>query len=1278
MKQTMSKRILSLFLALIMTLGLLPMGALASPTLPDTLSIYFTMSNEGNLQLSQNGTDGLARLPMEIPIGSTAVDALKEAHKQHYETGESGYAESGGNFSRFWGITTINLGYFVNGTMVTDLSAPLTEGADREACIYNDYTSDLYTRFSKQALSIAPNQPTELTLLYNTITTPDWSGGMMGGETATLPLSGASILIGDAISCGIPYDDSNSWLTDANGTVSVSFDSQGTYYLSAAKENTTLIPAICKITVADEATIAAVSADKAALKFAAIKGANTASTDVTQDLVLPTSGQSGQTTITWTSDKTDFIKHDGTVLRPAVGSQNQTVTLTATISYGSVTDTETITVTVSALPSPAEILNEVSDSLPATLTPNQWDGHTKNDTNIIVMLRALVQAINPAVLVADSCIPTEQTQISTDGTITYGASSATKPVTFTLQLGEVTKDLVLSIQVDAHKPNPQGDVPELAAFQNNIAAYYAQKPAQWWGSEGSWWHALGMRAYQSYTGGTKNVISPEAKQAFVNKTIAAISKGDSNASSHAGTLATSINGLCAMGYDPTALWTVNKTKLDAVSTLKTIKLEDAKNDWYYYTAPYVLTSLNQGTFDSSAQEQAYVAYLLEELPNAVDFVDASAMILHGLSYYYNQAEVKTAVDAAITVLSAKQTENGSYGDANTDAVVILALSQLGIRSDSDSRFVRDGNSLLDGLLRYKISSNDGFGYQDATARNDLATKQGFLALIAASEVISTGEAYDAFSCTAVPKSPAYANGIGTPETPPSPPVGNKDLTVSLSVKVGNQTWIPRTDVTLKKGASVYHAFTTLLARKGFDSTGAEAGYVRSITKPDDTKLSEFDKGPNSGWLYKVNGSLPTIGLTAYELSARDQIVFYFTPDWTKDEAASQVNSGGSTKKPEVPTSDTPATVAPSATVSHGTATATVSTSEANKALESVKKNNKAALVIAPVITGDVTKVAVRVPIDTLVGLANDTHAALTIQSNVARITLSPAALSTISAETGSHASITAQKVDALKLSAENQALVGDHPVYDFSVIVGTKKVTDFKGAVTVSLPYTLKAGESLENLTIYYIDSEGKATEMPGVRYDAATKSIVFETSHFSTFAVAYDESNLVFTDVSPSDWFYSAVKFSLSNKLFSGTSDKTFSPNADMSRAMLFTVLHRMSGAATEQAAETWYSAGMAWAKTEGISDGTNPNGSITREQLVTMLYRYATLQGYDASKTANLSSYTDSGEVSDWAQKALQWAVDSGLITGRTSTTLAPRGTATRAEVALILQRFLASVPK
>lgn len=159
------------------------------------------------------------------------------------------------------------------------------------------------------------------------------------------------------------------------------------------------------------------------------------------------------------------------------------------------------------------------------------------------------------------------------------------------------------------------------------------------------------------------------------------------------------------------------------------------------------------------------------------------------------------------------------------------------------------------------------------------------------------------------------------------------------------------------------------------------------------------------------------------------------------------------------------------------------------------------------------------------------------------------------------------------------------------------------------------------------------------------------------------------FKDVPQNSWFASAVQYVTSNSLMNGTSTTAFSPSATMSRGMLMTVLARYAGESTE-GGTVWYEKGMNWAKNKGISDGSAPNRNITREQLAAMLYRYAG----EPDGAADLSAYTDAGSISAYAEKAVQWCVKNGILTGKTSSTLAPKATATRAECAAMLQRFAA----
>ena len=159
------------------------------------------------------------------------------------------------------------------------------------------------------------------------------------------------------------------------------------------------------------------------------------------------------------------------------------------------------------------------------------------------------------------------------------------------------------------------------------------------------------------------------------------------------------------------------------------------------------------------------------------------------------------------------------------------------------------------------------------------------------------------------------------------------------------------------------------------------------------------------------------------------------------------------------------------------------------------------------------------------------------------------------------------------------------------------------------------------------------------------------------------------FGDVPQTSWFADAVKYVSENKLMNGTSTTAFSPNGNMSCGMLMTVLARYAGESTD-GGTVWYEKGMNWAKNKGVSDGSAPNASITREQLAAMLYRYAG----EPSVSADLSAYTDAVSISPYAEKAVEWCVAKGILSGKSATRLAPQDTETRAECAAMLQRFAA----
>ena len=191
------------------------------------------------------------------------------------------------------------------------------------------------------------------------------------------------------------------------------------------------------------------------------------------------------------------------------------------------------------------------------------------------------------------------------------------------------------------------------------------------------------------------------------------------------------------------------------------------------------------------------------------------------------------------------------------------------------------------------------------------------------------------------------------------------------------------------------------------------------------------------------------------------------------------------------------------------------------------------------------------------------------------------------------------------------------------------------------------------------------------------------------TVTVTFAEAPLPFPDVAEGDWFYDAVRCAYENSLMDGVGDNLFAPNSDTTRAQLVTILYRLAGEPepggdsgfADVAAGTWYTDAVAWAAENGIVNGVSdtefvPGDDITREQLAAILYRYAAYQGYDVSQRADLSGFGDASSISGYAQEALSWAHAQGLVLGFEDGSLRPQGTASRAQIAAVLMRFLAAV--
>ena len=266
--------------------------------------------------------------------------------------------------------------------------------------------------------------------------------------------------------------------------------------------------------------------------------------------------------------------------------------------------------------------------------------------------------------------------------------------------------------------------------------------------------------------------------------------------------------------------------------------------------------------------------------------------------------------------------------------------------------------------------------------------------------------------------------------------------------------------------------------------------------------------------------------------------------------------------------------------------------------------------------------------------------------------------------------------------------------------VGTVQMTlahngDFGFTMTLTAP--LGAENSGYWANLYHFDEKAQA-----LNFEAAAKidedgSVTIPFSHASQYAIVIDthshatvDVSDLFIDIAPDAWYKDAVQYAYDNGLMTGTSANEFAPEQTTTRAMIVSILARLEGVTTAQAAgfadvddNDWYATAVNWAANVGVvngyEDGTfKPNTAITREQLAAILMNYAAYKGEDVSNRADLTNYTD--QPSTWAKEAMQWAVAEKLITGVTADTLQPQGAATRAQVAAtraqvaaILQRFL-----
>ena len=259
--------------------------------------------------------------------------------------------------------------------------------------------------------------------------------------------------------------------------------------------------------------------------------------------------------------------------------------------------------------------------------------------------------------------------------------------------------------------------------------------------------------------------------------------------------------------------------------------------------------------------------------------------------------------------------------------------------------------------------------------------------------------------------------------------------------------------------------------------------------------------------------------------------------------------------------------------------------------------------------------------------------------------------------------------------------------------IGTVQITlahngEFGFTMTLTAPLGKENAGYWANL--YHYDERAEAMNFEAAAKIDETCSVTIPFSHASQYAIVIDthshakvDVSEIFVDVAPDAWYKDAVQYAYDNGLMTGVSATEFAPEATTTRAMIVSILARLEGVEQAEAAgfadvtDEWYATAVNWAANVGVVNGYEdntfrPNQPITREQLAAILMNYASYKGQDVSNRADHTSYTD--QPSTWAEETMQWAVAEKLITGVTNDELQPQGNATRAQVAAILQRFLA----
>lgn len=877
-----------------------------------------------------------------------------------------------------------------------------------------------------------------------------------------------------------------------------------------------------------------------------------------------------------------------------------------------------------------------------------------------------------------------------------------------------------------------------ASLLSALAAAYAENgPGS---DDNTAWIAADMSAYAGLKDATSELTAAQkenVKNAAIKTLFDTKKPGDA---------AKNIIALVALGYDPTQLTAADGTKFSAKEKIDALAFESgavseaASN---LYTLPYVIMGYRLLKDADSLQK------LQKLIDKAIDIQSDWMVTTYGVDgmtpymvalapEYSSNSKVKAALDDAIKTVKGVQLEDGCIpgwsgdSDAASTGLAIAGFTALGM----DPHEIKNGDkNLIDGLLaiaaKYNGTSLGGSAYDEQGFRGLIAAAKGkgyttyafdtsnlqpaadlslpYVAfniqpdnagaklvftdpdgkeVTAGSAGVFEKLAVGTYSYTVSAegyetKSGKVTVSADTCETinvslVRSEPKNPESKTAVVTVKVlSHDSTACDGKYTYKYNASAYYSILgedesyAVTVEKGVDTardvlvatlahydnihfTEKSNGYFSEINHEE-----EFSHGPNSGWLYLVNGESATVAAKDFVFNGDATMIWYFSDDYTKEAGSEAWTDGGTSGTAKADTTDTaPAEVEVKPEVVDGEAKAEVKSEDVAKAIEAAED---AEVLTVKVDTTDADKVEAKLDADA-VKAAADADLGLKVETEVGAV------------------KVDSKTMDALAGTGKDVAVTVASNSDGTTTIGVTAGGEDVDAKVKVELP----AAESGKVLVV--VDAEGKETVVKKSAVDG--DKMYAELPAGSTVKVV-DADGKDFGDVKDSDWFAESIEFVTSHGLFQGTGDDSFDPDLTMNRAMLVTVLYRLEDAKAEGGSTfgdvdpaAWYADAAAWASEAGIVTGTDagfePDAPVTREQIATMLYRYANVIGLDTSAKGDVSSFSDGGETSGWAGDAMAWAVGVGLFQGDDNGALNPGGEATRAQVAALFERLVELIVK